>query len=186
MPDSLLKKEAGVKLPIRAGSGPIFYAVLIIFFLVTGIYGGLYFLNQKQTEARDRIVEQVSGKEEELRPELIDQIFLLESQLRNLQVLISKHIFSSNILAFLEKNTAGRIKFSTFNLNADGRKLEMTGEAGSYADLTQQIGIFERDPQVEKVEFGGLTLGSNNYVNFSISITFKPVIFRANLNNDQS
>mgnify|MGYP001602555926 FL=1 len=52
----------------------------------------------------------------------------------------------------------------------------MTGEAASYRALAAQIGIFERDPQIEKTEFGGLSATSGGLVGFKLSLTVKPAL----------
>jgi hypothetical protein len=78
------------------------------------------------------------------------------------------------VLKFLEENTLPNVRFLTFDFKSDTRRLEMSGDAASYATLTEQIILLEKHPQIEKVEFGGLTLGGNNLVNFRITIVFRP------------
>lgn len=52
----------------------------------------------------------------------------------------------------------------------------MIGEAASYAVLAEQIAALEKNQSVEKVEFGGLSLGTKNLVNFKIAIILKPAL----------
>ena len=49
----------------------------------------------------------------------------------------------------------------------------MSGEATSYSTIARQIGVFERDQNIERVEFGGLSLGANNVAGFKVSLIFK-------------
>lgn len=135
-------------------------------------------MNRAQEKARDELIAQVKTKEEELRPELLNQIFLLDTRLKTMRSLLSQHLFTSNVFAFMEANTYPQIRFLNFIFSADARKLDMTGEAVSYAALAEQIAALERNPNVDTVEFGGLSLGTKNLVNFKIAIIFKPALLQ--------
>lgn len=179
MPDLLLKKESPLSsLQIRRGGSLLFYFSLLVFFVTVASYGGLRLLNNAQGQAREELLAQVKTKEEELRPELLNQIFLLDSRLRSMRTLLSQHLFPSNILRFLEAHTHSQVRFLNFNFGADSRKLDMTGEAATYAALAEQIAVLENDQNVEAVEFGGLSIGAKNFVNFKIAVIFKPALLR--------
>lgn len=177
MADLLLKKESPLQtLQLRQGGSFLFYFSLLAFFVTIAGYGGLVLLNNAQSKAREELILQVKSKEEELRPELLSQIFLLDARLKTMRVLISQHSFPSNVLRFLETHTNPHVRFLNFNFSKDTRKLDMTGEATSYAVLAEQIAALEGDPNVETVEFGGLSLGTKNLVNFKVAIIFKPAL----------
>lgn len=146
--------------------------------MVSAGYGGLALLNNAQEKAQEELVTQAKTKEEELRPELLNQIFLLDARLKTMRALISKHTFPSNTLRFIETHTHAEVRFLNFNFGADARKLDMTGEAGSYLALAEQIAILENSENVEAVEFGGLSLGTKNFVNFKVAIIFKPTLLQ--------
>ncbi|QQG45673.1 MAG: hypothetical protein HYW89_02010 [Candidatus Sungiibacteriota bacterium] len=174
MADLLLKKESPeAKFRIERGSSFLFYLVLALFFLGLAVYGGLLLLNRGQERAREELTAQVRLKEEDLRPELLNQIFILDKRLKNLRTLLARHIFPSNTLRLVEADTHPQVRFLNFNLSTDSRKLEMSGETTSYAVLARQIALFERDPQVERVEFGGLSFGTNNLLGFKLTLIIK-------------
>lgn len=182
MADLLIKKDNGLdKLHIQKSAGFLFSISLTLFLITVIAYTGLIFINKSELKTRDELVSQVSAKEEELRPELLNQIFSLQSRLKNMQILLSGHTFPSNVLSFLEANTMPKIQFTSFNLDLENRKLQMNGLAASYTALTEQIVSLERNPSVEKVEFGGLTLSNNNLVAFQINIFFKPSLFKSSV-----
>ncbi|MBI2640472.1 MAG: hypothetical protein HYW91_01140 [Candidatus Sungbacteria bacterium] len=177
MADLLLKKESPLQtLQMRRGGSILFYFSLLAFFLASAGYGGLWLLNNAQGKARDELIAQVKTKEEELRPELLNQIFLLDARLKSMRALLSQHSFPSNILNFLETHTHPRVRFLNFNFSGSAGKLDMTGEAASYAVLAEQIALLEGDPNIETVEFGGLSIGAKNLANFKMAIIFKPSI----------
>lgn len=172
MADLLSQKEYTPR-ALEQGGSILFYISLGLFFVIGAGLGGLFLLNKAQKEARETLVEEVDQKQSNLRTDLLDQIFLLEQRLKNLRTLLSEHVFSSNAIALIEQDTLPQARFFNFNFDAVARKLDMTGEAINYAMVARQIGIFERDPQVESVEFGGLSIGGNNLAGFKISIIFK-------------
>ena len=180
MADFLIKKEktADRFAMFRPGTGLILRVSLGLFILSLVSYAVLIFIDRSQVKTEENLLQEVRVRQDELRPELVNQIFTLESKLASIQTLINKHPFSSNILKFLEENTLPNIRFLTFDFKSDTGRLEMSGDAASYAALTEQIILFERNSRVEKVEFGGLTLGAGNLVNFRLTMVFKPVLVR--------
>jgi len=175
----LLKKESSLGETLGGEKGIMaFYASITIFVLVIAAYGGLLLLNGAQKRAREQIIEQVKVKEESIEPGLINQIFTLDKRLKNIQLLLGAHVFSSNIFRLLENNTHPQVRFLNFNLNTEIQKIDMVGETSSYSILASQIAILERDPQIERVEFGGLSLGGNNLLGFKLNLQFKPSLIQ--------
>ncbi len=178
MADLLVKRGPSLEFIRAKQSGAVFfYLSLILFFLILAAYGGLALLNRAQRVALLEVQEEVRLKEEALRPELVDEILLLDERLKNLRTLIGGHTFSTNIFKLLEENTHPRLRFLNFNLAREARRIDLSGEAASYAALAEQIGALERNPQIEQVEFGGLSVTSQNLVGFKLSLIVKEGLF---------
>jgi len=173
MADLFVKKEASLA-ALGQGRSLLFYGSLLVFFLALASYGGLALLNPNLQNTKERLIEETKLKQESLRPELLSEIFLLDERLTNTRTLLSKHTFASNVFKLIESDTHPLVRFTNFNLTTDSRKLELSGEAADYAALSRQIGILERDPQVEKVEFGGLSFTVANLLGFKLTIILKP------------
>lgn len=179
MPDLLLKKERSTGTARTEQAGSVFFFISLGLFLFTlAAYGGIFLLNRAQQQTLATLREQIKSKEENLRPELISQILLLDQRLANIRTLLSKHLFLSNVFRLIEQDVHPQVRFSNFNASANSRKADMTGEAASYAALARQIALFEQDPQVERVEFGGLTLTGENLLGFKLTLTFKPALLQ--------
>lgn len=175
----LLKRSSpALRASLTRGAGILFYVALISFLFSLLSFVILFFYNRSQTKVRNELVSQIESKQEELRPELINQIFTLDSQLESLLSLLSNRLYVSNILRFLEGSTLSKVAFLNLDFDAQERKIEMSGEAAGYATLSNQITLLEGNPLVEKVEFGGINLGAGNLVNFKILIRLKPELFR--------
>ena len=181
MADLLIKRQQPTaldKLRIESSRSIFFYVSFLLFLVTAASYGGIYFLNKSQLMAQDDLEKEIKLKEEELRPELLNQIFLLETRLKNMRRLLSGHVRISNVLKFLENNTHPQVGFASFNFSADSRKVDLNGEAASYAVLAEQVGILERNREVEKVEFGGLSLGADNRPGFRLTVVVKPTLLQ--------
>ncbi|MBI3273962.1 MAG: hypothetical protein HYZ69_02355 [Candidatus Colwellbacteria bacterium] len=174
MPDILLKKESADRHIYTGLTGTFFFfAALILFFFSLAGFGGLALLNRAQGATREEIQEQIRAKEENLRPELIQQITLLDQRLTNMRALLSRHFFVSNVFDLIESRTHPKTQFTNFSLSVETRRITLSGETASYLTLAQQIGLFEEDSRVEQVEFGGLSLSGTNHLGFRMVITFK-------------
>ena len=143
MVDLLGKKEIYIpSISMERGSSALLYASVALFFLIAASIGGLFLLNRSQREAHAVLLEEVTQKEGELKVDLINQIFLLDQRLKNLRTLVAEHVFPTNVIRFMEINTMTTVRFSSFNFDAVSRKLDMTGEAATYASLSRQVNLF--------------------------------------------
>ncbi len=174
MADILKSPSPAARLNMSEGRSLFVYGALIIFFFMLAGYGGLLLLNRAQEGARDELQEEVRLKEENVRPELLNEITALEERLKNFRTLLDSHVVSTGPLALLERLTHPQVRFTNFNFTPGDRKLDLTGEAASYGVLARQIVFFEGEPLIERVEFGGLSLGQTNVINFKASLVLAP------------
>jgi len=175
----LLKQEGNrreSRFGAERGGSAFFFASLILIILILMLWGGLAILNASRAAVREQIANQNKQKEENLRPELLNQVAVLDNRLRNVRTLLDGHVFSSNIFKAVEQDTHPQVRFTNFAFTADSRKVDMSGEAATYSVLSRQIGILERDPQVDRVEFGGLSSTEAKFVGFKLTVVFKPTL----------
>ena len=184
MPDQFISRE---QRPAPSMTRPpyggtlFFYASLLIFLLFLSVYGGLVFLNRAQAQAQAEILAQIDQKRQDLRPELVQELFSLEDRLNVIRALLQKHILPSRVFAWLESQTHPRVYFQSMNFDSAARKLQLPGSADSLQSLNEQIAIFERDRELEKVEFGGLSFGKDTdaLISFQTTVVFKPAFFQS-------
>lgn len=180
MPDLLARKEAvATQIHKRGQEGSIiFFVALLLFLMATGAYGGFLLLEKAQKTTEEELLSQIQEKSKNLRPELIEQIFLLEERLKNINTLINQHTFASNVFKVIEADTHPSVRFTNFAFIPENYTVSMSGETVSYAILSRQVNILERDPLIEKVDFGGLALTGNNTLGFNTTITFRPTLIQ--------
>ncbi|MBI2121789.1 MAG: hypothetical protein HYT98_01570 [Candidatus Sungbacteria bacterium] len=177
MPNLLLRQEQLPRTapPLPQGAPAFVYFLAFFIFLVTaGGYGALTILNKKQTDNRDTLRSEVKLKEEDLNSSATEEVFLLDARLKNLRSLLAGHLFATNVLKLVEDKAHPQVQFGDFAFLAGSRKVDVSGKALDYTALARQITILENDPMVERVEFGGLSLGEKNTVSFTASIIVKP------------
>ncbi|MFY9461958.1 MAG: hypothetical protein WAP51_02025 [Candidatus Sungiibacteriota bacterium] len=180
MPDDLISKRP---LPARMqfvtqSSALLFNVEIILFILVLAVWGGLYLFRRSLESNAANWREQISALEQELRPDLLNQLVALSNRLAAAREIISGHKFSSNTLLLLERDTHPQVAFSSFQYSADGRKIDLAAKAASYRIVADQVTLLEADPQVESVSFGGLQLDDKGLVSFKLSIIFKASLLR--------
>ena len=149
-------------------------AISIGFFVVVlAATAGIAVLNQRREAQKTQFIDQNKIKEESVWPELLMQIASLETRLKNARALLTNHPFASNVFRVLEQDTHPQVRFSNFSFGRDGLKADMSGEAASYRVLARQIGIFEQDPQIQKVDFGGLSTTGEGLVGFKLTLVLQ-------------
>lgn len=172
MADVVFQKKS-LSTHIIEGGVILFYLSLAVFLLIAATIGGIFFLNRAQLQAHEQLKDQIKTKETNLETGVLSQIFLLDKRLKNLRTLLSTHVAPSNAVSFLELNTLPEVKLSGLNVDVSARRLDTNAVAANFATVAKQIGVLERNENVEKVEFGGLSIGNERRIGFRLNITFK-------------
>lgn len=175
---SLQKSSSLARLGFGRGGSLFLYVGIGAFAAVLITLGGLLFLNRAREAMREEFIAENEAKKESLRPELLNQIILLDKRLKGARDLLTGHNFASNVFRVIEANTHPQVRFANLVLSADALKTDMSGEAASYSAISRQVAILEREAQIEKVEFGGLSTTGEGLVGFKLSLIFKPTLLR--------
>ncbi len=175
----LLGKEKPIIREYSSGAGTtdmiLFYLSFGVFLVILSSYGGLLFLNRSQTKTQLELLDQAKQKETNLKKDL-DQIFTLERKTKVIRDLLGNHVFVSHILNLLEADTHPRVQFHDFTFNKDDGFAHMTGIAQNFVVLARQINTFERDKNIEKTVFGGLSIDDKGLATFDLKLYFKPLL----------
>ena len=157
----------------RKGAFAMFAAILL-FVLSLAAYAGLFFINKSQEDAQAQLVIQIQQKEDDLRPKLLDQIFVLEKKLQSVGAVIGAHQFTANTFTALERDTHPRVIFDSYSFVPKDRNIELKGEADDFAVLGRQIAFLQGDQQINNVEFGGLALTDKGRIKFNLTLHLLP------------
>src|SRR3989344_2676920 len=170
MPEGLIsaQQRSSISINKAVGNGLLIVAMIVCIGSIA-MAGGVYAYHQI-------LKKQTAGLKEEVTK--VDQILALDRKLASLRQILENHIISSNAFLMLEENTLSRVRFSVMAYSADSRKMDLSGETISYAAMAEQVRAFESVSEVERVDFGGLSLSEKGTVSFKLGVTFKPTLLR--------
>lgn len=151
----------------------IFSVALALFLAALIVAGGLWIYARSLATAQNQWRDQIKTQEDELRPDLLAQLVDLSNSLNVARELLAKHVFVSNVFAFLQEAAHPKVQFTSFSFSLDSQKIDVSGLAPSYRAVAEQISALESSPQVEHVDFGGLSLADRGLVNFKLAIIVK-------------
>ena len=158
-------------------SGILLFSGSILFVIVL-IYAGLRFgyepylnaqLSSLKSQAQ-KIGQSVSAADEA-------SIVTFYSQISNLRSLIKGHIFFSQLLTWLERDTEANVYYTSMVL-ASGNQVTLAGVAKTAADVSEQVAAFEAAPEVSMLSLSSVTFSPsvNGWV-FNIVLTMQPSVF---------
>lgn len=153
-------------------AGALFFVVLIIFAGLS--FGYTPYLERQSTDLDLRIrqfAEQVSDEEQE-------ELRSFYSQLANLKTILAEHSVSAPAFSFLEKNTLPQVYYTRARLDAVLGEMVLEGVAFGVDDVASQAALFERAPEVSRVNMKSISRAGENAQRFNITIYFAPGFFR--------
>lgn len=155
----------------------MFSFALFLLILAAGAYLGLKFGYSPILENR---ISQLDGDLATLSEQIPEAqrvgFIQLYSQLANLQSILQKHVMTSVVFPLLERNTNTSVSYTNFDLSVPDNRLSIEGFARSYEILAQQLGAWERVPQVEK-SYIAESQASEGRVRFRMVLQFVPSLF---------
>jgi hypothetical protein len=148
--------------------------VVIIFGVTVATYLGMTlgykpYLDSQIKTLDAKITNLNQAVDEEQQKNLVG----LYSQLVNIQSLLNSHPVASKFFDFLEKNTHQQIYYTALNLSLTEKSAKLEGIAVNYIILAQQLELFRKIPEIEKVFLDDSRLTEEGSIRFSIRLIFK-------------
>lgn len=160
-------------------SGSWFFAFGVAIFIVSAVACGGIFAYRKYLESqRDTLTTAVKEREQALQSDSLREVIAFSQSLNAAQTLLKEHPFASNVFQFLRTNTHQGVQFKSLTFAGQNRKIDMNAVARSYRVVAEQVSVLEGNPDVEHVDFGGLSLSGGGLVSFRVSLVFKPSVFQ--------
>jgi len=172
---SLIPKE-GEKIKIENIFSKIGIVLIVLIILAAGIYGGLFFYNEKLNQQILAIKGQIEELDKNRNPEFENRVILLERKLLALKEVLNKHFFWSNLLSKIEKLAVPQIIFTGLEAeaNEDGSlRAVLSGISPGYTYLAKQFVSFSNDQSVSKINIPGISLSPEGGLEFDIYLDFK-------------
>lgn len=142
-----------------------------IFLIGMAVYIGVVFgykpYLQKQVANLDNQIRTFS---QQISPDEQNKLVSFYSQVVNLQGILGRHVVSSQMFEWLEKNTEGNIYYTKLNLLTPSSQLNLTGVSKTADDFSKQMIIFQNDPSVKRIAINNFSVATNNLWQFDISL----------------
>lgn len=157
---NLIKEEISLDFNWRKNISGLLFILGIVIFVILEIYFGLNWW-QKDEEVRlegaKAEMKVLSQDVVKTRGEAKDALAYIEKT-KIISPLLENHIYWSNFFSWLEKNTLSTISFEAFE-GSLSEEFALSGQAGSYAELSWQVKQLQESEYVDRVEILDATLG---------------------------
>ena len=165
--------------PVSRLGGSWFFAFSFAVFVVSAVaYGGVFAYRKYLESQRATLTALVKEREQALQSDSLREVIAFSQSLNAAQTLLAEHPFPSNVFRFLQENTHPAVQFKSFSFAGQNRRIDMNAVARSYRAVAEQVSALEGNPDVEQVDFGGLSSSGAGLVNFRVSIILGPSVFQ--------
>ena len=158
-------KTPGWSFGLLMFSGVIFFIALLAYFGLT--LGYEPYLNGQISQLNAKI----DALAKSISPDDQARFITFYSEITNLKSVLGNHVFFSQFLAWLEKNTQANVYYSHLAFSSENR-IMLTGNAKSVTDISQQIAIFEAAHEVNSVGLSAVSfLPASGQWQFNVTLT---------------
>lgn len=181
---NLIKEEVGVSFNFAKNLSTLFFVFFIAAIVLGEIYFGLDWWQDQEiakTEATQTEISKLNREISVLNNQANDAIKYKTKALA-LSGLLNNHIYWSNFLTWLEKNTLSTVQYSDLSGDLSGI-YSFNATAKTYADVSWQTKAFLNDPLTKSasVELASLKTtkdkGGTSQINFNLNLEVDPAIF---------
>ena len=158
----------------------LFSLLAVTLFIIALVLSGAAFfyksLLAKQIQSNKATLERAKGA---FDPELIERIIKLDSRIETSKKLLSEHLALSPFFDFLATVTLQTVRFRDFSfsyLAKDKIKVEMKGQAESYASIALESDLLNSQKYLNGVVVGDMALEPSGLVSFKVEAPVNPAL----------
>lgn len=178
LPQSVLERMSREPVGTPGWSGGLIFFSATVLLLSLFVYAGLeYGYKPKLTQDIADLDIQIKNFSQKVTVEDQEKITSFYSQLSNAKKLLENHIVVSPVFNWIQNVTNNNVYYTKFALTVDNRQLALGGAARSMADVTNQVALFQRQPNVEKVGLGSVGVDQTGSWKFDMTLTFSKNFF---------
>lgn len=158
----------------------LFSLLAVTLFIIALVLSGAVFfyknLLAKQIQSNKATLERAKGA---FDPELIERIIRLDTRIETSKKLLSEHLALSSFFDFLSTVTLQTVRFKDFSfsyLAKDKIKVEMSGQAESYASIALESDLLNSQKYLSGAVVGDMALEPSGLVSFKVEATVNPAL----------
>jgi len=166
------------KKPSRRISQWVVYGFGTVLVLLVFLYFWLMYLeNIKLAEFWQLVGEESSiGSSEERLKEI--EVLEAQRKINDFSKIFNNHRVVSPFFKLLENLTHPKVWFFSLNLDVKNSFALLSGYAGDFEALDQQLKIFEKEKMIEKVKLESLSIKEEGFPNFTLQLFLKKDLFK--------
>ncbi len=154
-----------------------YFSIALLLTLVIGYFVLNVSLKKSSKTLEDLENSLARGKTaEELSLE--KEILGYQRKISDFASLIPYHKDLLNFFTILENLSHPQIQFSNLSLEPVDLKVVLSGKAGDFKAINQQIYLFQKEPLIRNVNLTSLLLGKEGGAEFTLLLFLDPQIFR--------
>lgn len=150
---------------------------IALFIISIGSYVGFYFYNDSLEKDIVSMTEQIKATQETFsNAPQVWKAQLFSSRAKVAKELLGRHTVVSPTFTFISNNTIESILYDKFSFahSIDGSKVELTGEAPTYAALAYQGDVFRNKEELLNFTISNISLTQFGTILFKLTLTFTP------------
>lgn len=169
---SLLPKEYSTKAAPKSKETKLFSVLsFVLFFLILGAWGGLYFYNSQISKEINKIQEEIEAIPLGERKEQVQKIEEANKKLNVFGGILNSHTYASNIFGEVEGFTLKKVYFNEFDVDVKKNTISLGGITDSYTTFAKQYNELKNRPDtIRKAEIDSVAMAK-------IGIEFKLTLF---------
>ena len=165
--------EEKTKGKIKFKPDKVFWTLLEAIVVLLLVFVGLKIYNFSLSSHLSSINEEIKKVDAERDLVLENEMQTKIKFFEKVGPLLKSHIRAKKIFDILERDTYSEAQLSNFNFNAESNTLTFSVVSPSAIALAMQVSIFKSDPDVKKVEIGGLSF-KEGAIKFQMKVTLNP------------
>ena len=171
LPEQLIDRLSRESAQTPGWSGKILMFSGTVFFIGFAAYIGLVFGYKPYLENQvAELDSQIKTFGQQVPPEEQNKLISFYSQTINLQNIFSRHVVSSQIFKWLEKNTRANVYYTKLSLTSSNNRLNLSGASKTIDDFAGQLLVFQNNPLVLKIAINTFISSANNLWQFDITL----------------
>lgn len=153
-----------------------------IFIIVVIVYAGLAFgYKAYLASSVSKLEAQIAASANTVSAEDEASIGTFYSQLVNLRTVLGTHRSVSRIFALLERTVAPNVYYTKISLNTSTNELTLSGAARGLADIAAQAALFEKQSEVDHVNFSNGGVSTGQPWQFTMSVFLKSDVLKGGM-----
>ena len=154
----------------------LYFCIALFAISIIGYFTLNYFVKKSEQNLQE-INELINKAKSPERITLESELKSLRDKIDDFAPLILNHKKSSNFFSFLEKNTHPKVFFTDLNLDTEGSRVELSGQADDFQTLGQQFLIFQKAGFLQDLKMTKIEINKEGKIEFSFTLFLNQKIF---------